>query len=562
MPSLTGAEILIAQLERQGIRILPGIPGGSNLPIYDALRRSNIRHVLARHEQGAGFIAQGIARSTGNAAACLVTSGPGATNLLTAIADAQADSVPFVAIAGQVPRSMLGSNAFQEIDLIGMAMPIAKHVFQPESAGELAAMVPEAFALAESGRPGAVVLDIPKDVQLQRAFFDTLPPPMPTRPNAAIDDSAISRALALMRSAKTPILYLGGGTNSPLSAGACQRLAERWDAPMALSLMALGVVSVDHPLCLGLLGMHGSTATNRLVAQADVVLAIGARFDDRATGRLGTQCPKARVIHVDIDPSELGKLQPTEVDITGNALEIATLLAERLGEVHTRGSAIQVARCWASDPNRLPQAIPSDSRGILTHLAEVLGGDTFVVTDVGQHQMRVAQSYPFRRPRRWLTSGGLGTMGFGVPAALGAAVAHPESEVLCITGDGSLMMNLQELATLVEERANVTILVMDNACLGLVGQQQDLFYSRRRTGCDYRCPSNLVTIAQAFGIPSYDLATLNPTAAIAQACAQRGPKLLRLAVDAREHVFPMVPPGAANIDAIAQFELPPRSEVA
>lgn len=562
MPHYSGAEILIAQLERHGISIIPGIPGGSNLPIYDALGRSRLRHVLARHEQGAGFIAQGMARSTGKAAACLVTSGPGATNLLTAIADAHADSVPLVAIAGQVPTALLGTDAFQEIDLTAMAMSITKHVFLPRSAPELADTVVQAFALATSGRPGPVVIDIPKDVQQQRAFLAQLPAPAQKPQTACSLEQPIAQAVALMKTAQRPVLYLGGGASSPAAAGACERLARHWDAPIALSLMALGAIAVDHPLCLGMLGMHGAITTHRMLAEADLVLTIGARFDDRATGRSGTLCPRARVIHVDIDPTEHQKLQPADVAIIGQAEEVATRLRAGLGAPISRGSSRSVAESRAADPNHLCPADPRDPRGILTYLAEIFGPDAFVVTDVGQHQMRVAQSYPFRRPRRWLTSGGLGTMGFGLPAALGVALANPDSSVLCFTGDGSLMMNLQELGTLVEEQSNVTIIVMDNQSLGLVGQQQDLFYGQRRTACDYRRPCDIVALAKAFGLHACDIGEQDPSPAIERARSRREPVLLRLPLSAYNHVFPMVPPGAANVDAMTAMVQEERSRVA
>lgn len=548
MPHFNGAEILVAQLEQQGITILPGIPGGSNLPIYDALGRSKLRHLLCRHEQGAGFVAQGIARSTGKAAACLVTSGPGATNLITAIADAYADSVPLVAIAGQVPWSLLGTDAFQEIDLSGMAMSITKNVFLPRSAAELSEIVGEAFALAQSGRPGPVIIDVPKDVQQQSVFLERLPPPTPILPTPTANERDIANAIALMKQAQRPVMYLGGGASRSEAARACERLAHIWDCPVALSLMALGAISVDSPLYLGLLGMHGAVTTSRRVAEADVVLAMGARFNDRASGRPGTLCPNAKVIHVDIDPTEHQKLQPADLVIRGDTLEVATRLVRALGVPVSRGTTKSIAHEQALDPNRLPKAAPTCPRGILTYLAEILGEDAFIATDVGQHQMRVAQSYPFRRPERWLTSGGLGTMGFGVPAALGAALAHPTTEVICFTGDGSLMMNLQELATVVEVGAKLTIVASDNGSLGLVGQQQDFFYAERRIGCDYERRTDLVALARAFGLETCDLATTDPREILRR--TSRGPTLLRLPVDAREHVLPMVPPGAANLDAI------------
>jgi acetolactate synthase-1/2/3 large subunit len=548
MTYLNGAEILISLLEHHGITLLPGIPGGSNLPIYDALGRSKIRHLLCRHEQGAGFIAQGIARSTGKTAACLVTSGPGATNLLTAVADAYADSVPLVAIAGQVSRELRGTDAFQEIDFSGMAMSVTKHVYTPDSPEELGENVIEAFALAQSGRPGPVVIDVPKDVQQKRVVIKQLPRPLDENPRPTPTDSDIATAVGLMKQAKRPLLYLGGGAARTEAAIACERLARTWDAPVTLSLMALGALEVDHPLNLGLLGMHGAVTTNRIAAEADVILAMGTRFNDRACGKPGSLCPNARVIHVDVDPTEHHKRQIANIAITGDCAEVARRLSEALGAPLSRGASAQVTLERAQDPNHLPTADPMDPRGILAFIAETFGSDAFIVTDVGQHQMRVAQSYPFRKPQRWLTSGGLGTMGFGVPAAIGVSLAHPNADVICFTGDGSLMMNVQELATLVESQANVTLVVSDNQSLGLVGQQQDLFFQKRRVGCDYERPSNIIAIARAFGLDVCDIATTSPREFLKERTP--GPRLLRLPVDAREHVLPMVPPGKSNLDAI------------
>jgi acetolactate synthase I/II/III large subunit len=387
---------------------------------------------------------------------------------------------------------------------------------------------------------------VPKDVQQERVFVDRLPLPVESPPTAPAEESDIASAIALMRQAKRPVLYLGGGASR--AEAACEELARVWDTPVALSLLALGALSVDHPLCLGLLGMHGAVTTNRIVAEADLVLTIGARFNDRASGRPGTLCPGARVIHVDIDPTEHQKLQPADITITGDAAEVATRLAAALGTPNSRGASAMVARARSADPNRLPKPSSTDPRGILTYMAHALGEDAFIVTDVGQHQMRVAQSYQFRRPQRWLTSGGLGTMGFGVPAALGAALAHPDAEVVCFTGDGSLMMNLQELATVAETGARLTIVAFDNQCLGLVGQQQDLFFAKRRVGCDYQRPSDLVALARAFGLSACDIAVTDPRTMLGR--KDHGPTLYRLPVDAHAHVLPMVPPGAANRDAI------------
>ncbi len=548
MSTITGAELLVRALEAENITILPGIPGGSILPFVDAVARSKLRVVLARHEQGAGFIAAGMARSTGRAAACFATSGPGATNLLTALADAHADSVPLVAIAGQVPTPLLGTNAFQEVDLVGLALPITKYVFQPRSAAELLSQVREAFVLAESGRPGPVLLDVPRDVQTASIELRELDMPRPRAPSAEPRPELLEQAAAMMREARRPILLLGGGANSEEAGPLCQRLAERWDAPIVCTLMGLGTVSVTHPLFLGMLGMHGALEANRHLFEADLVLAMGTRFGDRMTGKTDSQCPNARLIHVDIDPSEQHKIHRSHLSLLGDVAATAKSLEQRLGAKLSRGSRAMVAAARAQDPNRDLPPSPRDPRGSLPWLAERMGPDTFVVTDVGQHQMRVAQSYPFCRPRHFLTSGGLGTMGFGLPAALGAALANPSCPILCVTGDGSLMMNVQELATMVEEQANVIILCMDNGSLGLVRQQQTLFFGGRHAAADYRRPVDILAVARAFGVPSWDLGDDD-----VEACFEaKGPRLLRLPVDADDLVWPMVPPGAPNIAALTE----------
>ncbi len=550
---MSGAQIVIHLLERQKISTIAGIPGGANLPLYDALSRSrSIRHVLARHEQGAGFIAQGMARVTGAPAVCFATSGPGATNILTAIADAKLDSIPVVCITGQTPRPLIGTDSFQEVDVYGMSIPITKHNFMARSAGELLEIIPEAFRIASSGRPGPVLIDIPKDVQTEEATFDAWPEP--GRPDAPPepDGSAVARAASFINASRRPILYIGGGVIQAEASALAVALAEKASIPTAMSLMGLGAVPSAHPLALGMLGMHAARATNLALEECDLLIAAGVRFDDRATGKVEAFCPQAKIVHIDIDPAEIDKLKTPHAAIVGDAGRVFEALLPQVERNPRRDWLTRVGKLQEEHPFARNGADDLGSPcGIITRTAELLDEDAVIVTDVGQHQMWTAQHYPFRRPRRWLTSGGLGTMGFGLPSAIGAALARPQSQVVCFSGDGSIMMNIQELATAVEQNANVTVIVLNNCALGLVRQQQSLFYGNRIYASVYPSQVDFVKIAEGFGVKAYDLARASdPSAMLEQALKGPGPRLIHARIDANEQVLPMTPPGAANKDMI------------
>ncbi len=551
--TLSGAQITVRLLERQGIRTVAGIPGGAILPIYDALGQSSqIHHVLARHEQGAGFMAQGMARATGLPAVCLASSGPGATNLLTAIADAKLDSIPLVAITGQVPKAMIGTDAFQEVDTYGLSIPITKHNFLVSSAEELLEVLPRAFAIAASGRPGPVLVDIPKDVQMQTIEIAEWPAPGRPQPAPAADAWALSEAAGIINAAKRPILYLGGGVVHSAASGLAVKLAEKAGLPTVMTLMALGAMPVDHPLSLGMLGMHGARYTNLALDECDLLIAVGARFDDRATGKVAAFCPQAKIIHIDIDPAELDKIKMAHIGISADVREaldrlLPAVVANQRMEWQQRVNTLK-----AENPFQMADIDnPLSHFGLIRTVAACLDDEATIATDVGQHQMWVAQAYPLRRPRQWLTSGGLGTMGFGVPAAIGAALAEPQRTVVCFTGDGSILMNIQELVTAAEEKVNLKIVLMDNATLGLVHQQQTLFYGERLFASQFKASPDFVKVAQGFGIAAIDLdQASNPCAALMDAINRPGPCLIHASIDADQKVYPMVPPGAANRDMI------------
>lgn len=551
--TLNGAQITVRLLERQGVRTVAGIPGGAILPIYDALGQSPIiHHVLARHEQGAGFMAQGMARATGQTAVCLASSGPGATNLLTAIADAKLDSIPLVAITGQVPKAMIGTDAFQEVDTYGLSIPITKHNFLVSSAEELLDVIPRAFELAASGRPGPVLVDIPKDVQLQAIEIDEWPVPGQRQAPLQADGWALSEAAAMINATKRPILYLGGGVVHSAASGLAVQLAEKAGLPTVMTLMGLGAMPVDHALSLGMLGMHAARYTNLALDECDLLVAVGARFDDRATGKVAAFCSQAKIIHIDIDPAELDKIKSAHIGITADVAEALTRLIPAVAENRRTQWLQRVADLKSENPLAMPDMDnPLSHFGLIRTVAACLDNEATITTDVGQHQMWVAQAYPLRRPRQWLTSGGLGTMGFGVPAAIGAALAEPERTVVCFTGDGSILMNIQELVTAAEEGANVKIVLMNNATLGLVHQQQTLFYGERLFASQFKSTPDFVKVAQGFGIAAIDLDQVaNPCAALMEAINRPGPCLIHARIDAEQKVYPMVPPGAANRDMI------------
>lgn len=554
---MTGSQLIVKMLEDYGITTISGIPGGAILPFYDALSQSKkIKHILARHEQGAGFIAQGMARSNGNVAVCLASSGPGATNLLTAIADAKLDSIPLVCITGQVSSATIGTDAFQEVDTYGISIPVTKHNYLVRSIEELPSVIANAFRIAKSGRPGPVWVDVPKDIQTAEIEISELPslPPVDAKPIA--NDALISQAAQLINQAKKPVLYLGGGIIFSNSSAMARTLAETSNLPTTTTLMALGTIPAKHSLNLGMLGMHATRSTNYILQEADLLIVLGARFDDRAIGKTELFCPNAKIIHVDIDRAELGKIKKPDIAIHADVKQVLKQLLPLISN--------QTRDDWLTEVDQIKQDYPCcrnidnplSHYGIINAVANVsqtLSQKTIITTDVGQHQMWVAQAYPFSEPRQSLTSGGLGTMGFGLPAAIGAALANPDKTIICFTGDGSIMMNIQEMATMVEHNLNVKIVLLNNQALGLVHQQQTLFYHERIFSSTFPYQTNFVQIAQGFGMPTYDLNNeSDPISALSQALKNHGPCLIHINININEKVFPMVPPGAANTEMVGE----------
>jgi acetolactate synthase-1/2/3 large subunit len=576
MIEATGSQIVVKLLERQGIQTVSGIPGGSILPLYDELARSSIRHILVRHEQGGGFLAGGMARSTGEPAVCLATSGPGAMNLLTAIADARADSIPMVAITGQVNTYLIGTDAFQEVDTFGLSFPIAKHSIMVKSALELLEAIPKAFSLAASGRPGPVLVDIPRDIQLQKASFEAWPEPGKAvrraeqfRTSERDLVAILADAARLLAESARPVLYAGGGCNTPEAARGIAGLLEAFPMPVVTSLMGIGAVPAGQEGALGMIGMHGSTAANRAMFESDAVLAVGVRFDDRATGVIAKFCPGAKIIHIDIDAAEVNKIITALYGVIADAESALPVLAQLLREGKVDAKAMPARARWFTkvtalkaasearrakaegkkrysdelrDPGAFIASIPDIAR------AEGLDpADIIVTTDVGQHQMWVAQRYPITRPRQFLTSGSLGTMGFGLPAAIGAALANPGKRVICFSGDGSIMMNVQELATLAEQGLDVTVIVLDNGALGMVRQQQELLFGGNYSGCLYGKAPDLVRVAEGFGIAAADSGDAGWERV---AFSGHGPRFIRCRIAQTENVYPFVPAGKANVEAL------------
>ncbi|HFT0377301.1 TPA: acetolactate synthase large subunit [Enterobacter mori] len=549
----TGAQLIVHLLERQGITTVAGIPGGTVLPLYDALSQSTqIRHVLARHEQGAGFIAQGMARTQGKPAVCMACSGPGATNLVTAIADARLDSIPLICITGQVPSSMIGTDAFQEVDTYGISIPITKHNYLVRDISELPQVISDAFRIAQSGRPGPVWIDIPKDVQTAEIEIDVLPEPGERAPAPEFSAESVRDAAAMINAAKRPVLYLGGGAIN--AADEIRQFAEKANLPTTMTLMALGMLPKAHPLSLGMLGMHGARSTNYILQEADLLIVMGARFDDRAIGKTEQFCPNAKIIHVDIDRAELGKIKQPHVAIQG---EVAEVLAQLIPQTDAADRA-DWRKLVADLQREFPGAIPTEGDplshyGLINAVAACVDDSAIITTDVGQHQMWTAQAYPLNRPRQWLTSGGLGTMGFGLPAAVGAALANPDRKVICFSGDGSLMMNIQEMATAAENQLDVKIILMNNEALGLVHQQQSLFYKQGVFAATYPGMINFMQIAAGFGLHTCDLnAEEDAHAALQAAISRPGPALIHVRIDPEQKVYPMVPPGAANTEMVGE----------
>ncbi|HWK28842.1 MAG TPA: biosynthetic-type acetolactate synthase large subunit [Solirubrobacter sp.] len=553
---MRAADALIGALARAGVDTVFGIPGGACLPLYDALYDSPIRHVLMRHEAAAGHAAEGYARATGRTGVAIGTSGPGATNLVTAIADAAMDSVPTLFITGQVKSTLRGTNAFQEADVIGITQPLVKHSIAVERADDAAQAVVDALRIANSGRPGPVLIDLPSDIASAPARDATHPPYLPGyRPRERPNARQIRRAAAALASARRPVLYAGGGVVHADASAELRELAAVTGAPVTTTLMALGAIEAAHPQWLGMLGMHGTKVANWAMDEADLIVAIGARFDDRVTGALDEFAPAAKIVHIDVDPSEIGKIVTAHVPVVGDArLALRALCDAYAGDPGRLGEWWRRIRGWqAAHPQREPS--PAEPGCVapehaLDTLAAALG-DAIVTTDVGQHQMWAAGRLRFDAPRRWITSGGLGTMGFGLPAALGAQAACPDATVVCVSGEGSLLMNVQELATAVQERLPVKALLLDNASLGMVRQQQDLFWGGRRTAVDLGASPDWELLARAFGWAVRSIGDGDEVAdALAETLAEPGPAILHVRIAPEANCLPMFKPGGAAREMI------------
>lgn len=549
---LSGAELIIKLLENQNVKFISGVPGGFNLPIYDALYYSEkITHILARHEQGAGFIAQGISRSSDEVGVCFATSGPGATNLITAIADAKMDSTPLVAITGQVPLSAIGTDAFQEVDCYGLTMPITKYNYLIRDINELFTVIPEAFRIAKEGRPGPVLIDIPKNIQTQMIEVDDINMyEAPKKPKKVIDDDVLNEIKNMIASSKRPIIFAGGGVTNSDSAKELYDFAKKTSIPVTLSLMGLGTFPPKDELYLGMIGMHGAPYTNYLMDKSDLIIALGVRFDDRATGYIENFCPNASIIHIDTDPSEINKLKKTHISVTANLKDFLARIIDKLEETK-RDEWLNTVNEYRNKYPLPKYNSPIHPVNLINFLSDTLKEDSIICTDVGQHQMWTAQRYEFKKPKTLLTSGGLGTMGFGLPAAIGASLINPDKDVVCISGDGSILMNIQELATLADHNLNVKLIILDNHYLGLVHQQQQLFYNKHYMASEFISNPDFETIAKGFGINSITFNDNNfSQEKFKEILSQKGPYVITIEISQKENVFPMVAPGASNTDMI------------
>ncbi|AAN57315.1 acetolactate synthase II large subunit IlvG [Shewanella oneidensis MR-1] len=548
---IRGADAVIKVLAAHGVTTVFGYPGGAIMPIYDALYGSPVEHLLSRHEQGAAFAAVGYARASGKTGVCFATSGPGATNLITSLADALLDSVPVVAITGQVSTAVIGTDAFQEIDVLGMSLSCTKHSFMVTDVNDLIPTLYQAFEIAASGRPGPVLVDIPKDIQIAHLEYRTPLLAVTNEPQAEMSD--INAARALLAQAKQPMLYVGGGVGM---AGAVDQLRDFINTtgmPSVATLKGLGSIAHGTPGYLGMLGMHGGKAANLAVQDCDLLVVAGARFDDRVTGRLATFANKAKVIHLDIDAAELGKLRQPDVAIAGDLRQIFPALAMSLNITPWQVEVEHLARKHQWDYQHPGSLIYAPA--MLRRLANKLPEDSVVCCDVGQHQMWVAQHMWFRRPEDHLSSAGLGTMGFGLPAAIGAQVARPDATVVTVSGDGSFMMNVQELTTIKRRKLPVKILLIDNQKLGMVKQWQQLFFEGRYSETDLSDNPDFVQLASAFDIPGRTIFSSDEVEeALTEMLAAKGPYLLHVAIDDAFNVWPLVPPGASNSDMMDEME--------
>jgi acetolactate synthase-1/2/3 large subunit len=541
----SGAQILVDCLREQGVDTIFGYPGGAVLPIYDALYDADIRHILTRHEQGAAHAADGYARASGRPGVCLATSGPGATNLVTGIANAYMDSVPLVAFTGQVVTSQLGKDSFQEADITGITLPITKHNYLVKDVRDLARVIKEAFYIATTGRPGPVLVDIPKDVSsTQIEYEDPGPVNLPGyRPVLEPPAEQLNRAAEAIARAERPVIYAGGGVVYSGAHRELRRFAELILAPVATTLMGLGGFPGDHPLALGMLGMHGSKYANFAVCECDLLIAVGVRFDDRVTGKLESFASQARIMHIDIDPAEIGKNVRVDIPLVGDVKRVLSALIERL-EAKLPGAWQEKIQTWKKEyPITYEENGHLKPQHVIREIYRVTKGQARITTEVGQHQMWAAHYYTYTRPRTFISSGGLGTMGFGLPAAIGVQVACPGEIVFDIAGDGSIQMNIQELATAVNYDLPVKVAILDNGYLGMVRQWQELFYNRRYSYSELVNP-DFVKLAEAYGAVGMRVekpADVRP--ALEQALAASKPVLMDFVIEREENVLPFVPPG-------------------
>ena len=552
---LKGAQIIVETLIEQGASTVFGYPGGQVIDIYDALylAQDRIHHIITAHEQGAAHAADGYARATGKVGVVIATSGPGATNLVTGIATAYLDSVPLVAITGNVPNSLIGRDSFQEVDITGVTMPITKHNFLVKRVEDLADTIREAFRIAKSGRPGPVLVDVPKDVQ--NALYEyTAQKPVEKDPVPAVNDSEIEKAIEMILAAEKPYIYIGGGAITDDAGAEVLALAEKIDAPIGCTMMGISAVPSSNPRWLGMEGMHGHYASSIAQNEADLIITAGCRFSDRGTGNTAKYARNAKIIHMDIDASELCKNIPVELGMTGSMKKILQKLAEKLPQQTHADWMARVAELQektreleAQNPDELTPFTAIEA------LAEAADKETIVATDVGQHQMWVAQHYPFETPRTFISSGGLGTMGFGLGAAIGAATATGKKTIL-VTGDGSFGMNLNELATAVTNQTPVVVFIMNNGVLGMVRQWQTLFFDKHYSNTTLERKTDFVKLAEAFGMPGYramNMAELKEV--LPKAFAEKGPVLVDCAIDCDAFVLPMLPPGGCIDDIIVDI---------
>jgi len=547
-------------LKAEGVDVVFGYPGGANLPTYDALYDAGIKHVLVRHEAGGGHAAEGYAKASGKVGVCFATSGPGATNIVTPLTDAMMDSVPVVFLTGQVRTELLGTDGFQEADTFGITMPVVKHSFMVQHPAEIPRTIHEAFHLARTGRPGPVLIDMPTD--LTRVDIDYAPVTdvhLPGyQPTTDGNQKQIRLAAKALANARRPVLYVGGGVIAAHASDEVRALAAADRFPVTCTLMGLGAFPAPHAQWLGMLGMHGTRAANYAMDEADLIVACGARFDDRITGKLSEFAPRAKFVHIDVDPAEISKNVPAHIPIVGDARNILARLVEEYGKLDTDAARLsewweRIERWRAQHPLRYDDSAADEVKPprLVGALYEASAGDAIVCSDVGQHQMWAAQYFHFARPRTWINSGGLGTMGFGLPAAMGAQLAHPDQLVVCLSGDGSIQMNIQELATIRENDLPVKVVLMNNGYLGMVRQWQELFWERRYSAVDTGRWPDFVKLAEAYGIPGHRLSSKTSLVDDLRAILRAdGPAFVDVRVTKEENTYPMIAPGAAARDMV------------